>query len=71
MYQSIPSLTIPPTANPQGSFLKGRIPHPRHKESAKNRPLGQKGRAKTHPRGNYFKNPAKNTEIMTKTVMKC
>ena len=49
MYQSIPSLTIPPPANPCGIFLKGRIPTLGYKE-----PWGRKIVKKPHPRGNYF-----------------
>ena len=55
MYQSIPSLTTPHSGKPPGNFLKGRIPHPGHKGSAKPRPLGQKTRAKNPPRGQLFK----------------
>ena len=61
MYQSIPSLTIPPPrANPWGIFLKGESPPLGHKESAKPRSLGQKNRAKT-PGAIIFKYPAKKT----------
>ena len=69
MYQSIPSLTIPPQAYPQGIFWKGEFPTPRHKEIAKPRPLGQIIRAETPPLGQLFsniqqKNMKHETEIM-------
>ena len=53
MYQSIPSLTTTP-----GEFFE-RVNSPGHKESAKPWPLGQKNRAKTPPRGNYFQKSSK------------
>ena len=50
---------------PMGNFLKGWIPHG-HKESAKPWPLGQKNRAETPPRGNYFQKSSKknSTEML-------
>ena len=45
----------PPTpSKPPMNFLKGRIPYPGHKESAKSRSLGQKNHAKTPPPGQLF-----------------
>ena len=35
MYQSIPSLTIPPPGKTPGNFFDGRIPNPRAKEEFK------------------------------------
>ena len=45
MYQSIPSLTIPP-----GNFFDGRIPHPSGKREFKTPTPGPIKRAKTPPR---------------------
>ena len=49
MYQSIPSLTIPP-----GNFFDGRIPHPPDKKEFKT-PTSRdyKNELKPHPRGHY------------------
>ena len=58
MYQSIPSLTIPPPQTPGNFFERANaplpLPLPGHKESAKPRPLGQKNHAKTPPPGQLF-----------------
>ena len=54
MYQSIPSLTIPPWQTPGDVFERANFPPPWHKESAKPRPLWQKNRAKTPPPGQLF-----------------
>ena len=60
MYQSIPSLTMPPGRPPGTDFFeRANSPSPEHKESVKIRPLGQKNRAKAPPQGNCFQNSAK------------
>ena len=64
IYQSIPSLTIPPSQTPREFFERANFPSPRHKDSAKPRPLGQKNRAKSHPRDNYFQNSSKKPQNM-------
>ena len=51
MYQSIPSLTMPPGQIPGNFFDRANSPLPGHKESTKPRLLGQKIRAKTPPPG--------------------
>ena len=48
MYQSIPSLTIPP-----GNFFDGRIPHPLGKKSSNPHPRAYKNELKPHPRGHF------------------
>ena len=61
MYQSIPSLTIPP-GQPSGKFLKGRIPHPPGTGKAQNPdPRGRKIALNPHPWGNYFRKSSKKT----------
>ena len=47
-----------PPGQPQGNFLKGRIPHPRAQEKCQ---TPQKKVLKPHPRAIIFKNPAKKT----------
>ena len=50
MYQSIPSLTIPP-----GNFLMGEYPTPRaRKKSKASTPWAYKNELKPHPRGAFF-----------------
>ena len=50
MYQSIPSLTIPP-----GNFFDGRIPHPPGKKEFKTpTPRAYKNELKPTPRGIFF-----------------
>ena len=49
MYQSIPSLTIPPGQNPQAIFLMGEFPTPQGKKSLKPPPPGPIKWAKTPP----------------------
>ena len=50
MYQSIPSLTIPP-----GKFFDGRIPHPPGKKGVQNpHPRAYKNELKPHPRGIFL-----------------
>ena len=50
MYQSIPSLTIPP-----GNFFDGRIPHPRPKKGVQNpHPRAYKNELKPHPQGIFL-----------------
>ena len=51
MYQSIPSMTIPP-GKPPGNFLKGRISHPRTQKKMRN----------PDPWGNYFQKSSKKTQ---------
>ena len=66
IYQSIPSLTIPP-GKPAGNLCeRANSPPPGHKESAKPRPLGQKNHAKTPRPGQLFckKSTKHETEIM-------
>ena len=46
-YVSVNSKPDHPPGQTPGNFLKGRIPTPGQKESAKPQPLGQKNRAKT------------------------
>ena len=49
MYQSIPSLTIPP-----GNFFDGRIPHPPAKKELKTpTPRAYKNELKPQPRGHF------------------
>ena len=68
MYQSIPSLTIPPGKTLAIFFERANPPPLGHKESAKLRTLGKKTRAKTPPPGQLFSNIQQNnmneTEIM-------
>ena len=60
MYQSIPSLTIPP-----GNFLKGRIPHPQSARKVRNpRYPGKKNCAKTQPPGQLFSKIQQKTQNM-------
>ena len=50
MYQSIPSLTIPP-----GNFFDGRIPHSPGKKRVENpHPRAYKNELKRHPRGIFL-----------------
>ena len=54
MYQSIPSLTIPPPwAKPLGNFFDGRIPHPRAKRVQNPHPRAYKKELKPHPQGHF------------------
>ena len=54
MYQSIPSLTIPPRAKPRGNFFDGRISHPPGKKGVQNpHPRAYKNELKPHP-GAFF-----------------
>ena len=62
MYQSIPSLTIPP-GKPLGNFLKGRIPTPRAQRKCETPNPGAENRAKTLPRGNYFQISSEKNKI--------
>ena len=51
MYQSNPSLTIPPWAKPPGNSFDGRIPNPPGKKKAQNPdPRAYKNELKPHPR---------------------
>ena len=59
MYQSIPSLTIPP-GKPPGKFLKGQNSHPPGTKKVQNPdPWGGKIVLKPHPRYNYFQKSSK------------
>ena len=49
----------PPGHTPGEFFKSSDSPPPEHKESGKPQPLGQKNRAKTPPRGNYFQKSSK------------
>ena len=58
-------------ANPQGMFLKGRIPHSTGTKEVQNSdPWGRKIVLKPHPRGNYFQNFSKKTTKHETEVMK-
>ena len=74
MYQSIPSLTIPPPppGKPSGNFFeRANSPLPGHEESAKHQPLGQKNCAKKQPPGQLFSKIQKKTKKNFETeVMK-
>ena len=50
MYQSIPSLTIPPRAKPLGKFLMGEFPTPGQKGVQNPHPRAYKNELKPHPR---------------------
>ena len=69
MYQSIPSLTIPPGKNPRAIFLTGEFPTPRAKKEFKTpTPRAYKNELKPTP-GAFFsiihyKNIKNKTEIM-------
>ena len=71
MYQSIPSLTIPPR-KPRGIFERANAPSPGQKESAKPRPLRQKNRAKspTRPGQLFFNIQQKNTKHEAEIIKK-
>ena len=75
MYESIPSLTIPARANPQGIILKGLIPHPPPPPSTKKvrkpHPWGRKIMLKPHTRFHYFqKSSKKSTKRETDIIKK-
>ena len=62
MYQSIPSLTIPP-AGPRGVFLNGLIPQPPGtKKQQEPYPWGKKIILKLHPRGKSFQKLRENNK---------
>ena len=50
MYQSVPSLTIPPGQNP-GNFFDGQIPHPWAKRDPNPHPRAYKNELKPHHQG--------------------
>ena len=54
MYQSIPSLTIPPLAKPPGNFLMGEFPTPGQKRSSKPHPQAYKNEIKPHTLGIFL-----------------
>ena len=66
MYQSIPSLTIPPPqANPQGiSFERVKSPPPGTKEVWIPDPQSRKIMLKPHDQNNYFQKSTKNSTEM-------
>ena len=62
MYQSIPSLTMPPRQT-TGNFLKGRIPHPRAQRQCETlTPGAEKMCLNLIPGAIIFKTPAKYTK---------
>ena len=55
MYQSIPSLIIPPGQNPRAIFLMGEFPTPGKKRSSKPPPpRAYENELKPHPRGIFL-----------------
>ena len=55
MYQSIPSLTMPPGQNPRAIFLMGEFPTPREKKEFKTpTPRTYENELKPHPRGIFL-----------------
>ena len=69
MYQSIPSLTIPPWAKPQGNFFDGRIPHPPGKKEFKTpTPRAYENELKPHPQGIFLNySPQKHDKMRQKS----
>ena len=54
MYQSIPSLTIPPGQNPRAIFLMGEFPTPGQKGVQNPHPRAYKNELKPHPGGIFL-----------------